>query len=77
MSSAKIRTILDGFLGINFGCSLLLINNFRFSITKKLCGPLAHRYVTKWPAIANRFVTPGLDFRAEVLKLGGVKGLQG
>ena len=23
--------------------------------------PLAHWYETKWPAIANRFVTPGLD----------------
>ena len=54
-----------GFYGITFGCSLLLMNNFfvfnRFHnrpMTKKLCGPLAHWYVTKWPAIANRFVNP-------------------
>ena len=31
-------------------------------MTKKLCGPLAYWQVTKWPATANRFVTPGLDY---------------
>ena len=30
-------------------------------MTKKLCDLLAHWLVTKWPAMANRFVTPGLD----------------
>ena len=31
------------------------------SMNKKLCGPLAHWYVTKWPATANRFVTPAIE----------------
>ena len=30
-------------------------------MTKKLCGPLAYWLVTKWPATANRFVTPDLE----------------
>ena len=30
-------------------------------MTKKLCGPLAHWYVTKWPGTANRFVTPTIE----------------
>ena len=52
---------------ITFACSLLLMNiSFVFnrfhyrSMTKKLCGPLAYWLVTKWPAIANRFVTPAI-----------------
>ena len=62
MSSAKKQTIMDGFLWYCF--RLFVTANkqfFRFSMTKKLCAPLAHWYVTKWPAITNRFVTPVLD----------------
>jgi len=31
------------------------------SMTKKLCGPVTQPYLTKWPPIASRFVTPGLN----------------
>jgi len=31
-------------------------------MTKKLCGPLTQRRLTKWPAIANRFVTPDRSY---------------
>jgi len=54
--------------------SFLLMNNFCFcwwtiffvfnrfhSMTKKLCGPFTQRYLTKWPTIANTFVTPALE----------------
>jgi len=30
-------------------------------MTKKLCGSLIQRQPTKWPAIANRFVTPEIN----------------
>jgi len=30
------------------------------SMTKKLCSPITQRWLTKWPAIANRFIIPGL-----------------
>jgi len=29
-------------------------------MSKKLCGPLTQRELTKWPATAKRFVTPDL-----------------
>jgi len=28
---------------------------------KKLCGPFTQRQLTKWPAVANRFVTPEFE----------------
>jgi len=33
-------------------------------MTKKLCGPLTQRKLTKWPAIANRFVTSDIGRHA-------------
>jgi len=32
-------------------------------MTKNLCGPLIQWQLTKWPAIANRFFTPGINLR--------------
>jgi len=29
-------------------------------MTRKLCSPITQRWLTKWPAIANRFIIPGL-----------------
>ena len=62
MSSAKKRTIVDKFLWYYFRLFVTVDKEFfRFSLTKKLCGPLAHWYVTKWPAITNRFVSPASE----------------
>ena len=45
----------------NYGFPLLKFLATPLFMTKKLCGPLAYWLVTKWPATANRFVTPGLN----------------
>ena len=47
-------------------CENYAFTLFKFLATplfmaKKLCGPLAHWQVTKWPATTNRFVTPALE----------------
>ena len=47
----------------NYGFPLLKFLATPLFMTKKLCGPLAYWQVTKWPATANRFVTPDLNKR--------------
>jgi len=41
----------------------------------KLCGPLTQRQLTKWPAIANRFVTSVLNETTELF-LWGIKKMK-